>query len=68
MTTCCNGNCNQGKDCPMRVARIGQRMKSADPLPPSIWRHQLKRLAYWLLMAVIALIVWPMLAYLVLRA
>lgn len=68
MTTCCNGNCNQGKDCPMRVARIGQRMKSADPLPPSIWRHQLKRLAYWLLMAVIGLTVWPMLAYLVLRA
>ena len=65
---CCNGNCNQGKDCPMRVARIGQRMKSADPLPPSIWREQLKRLAYWLLMAVIGLTVWPMLAYLVLRA
>jgi hypothetical protein len=68
MTTCCNGNCNQGKDCPMRVARIGQRMKSADPLLPSIWREQLKRLAYWLLMAVIGLTVWPVLAYLVLRA
>lgn len=68
MTTCCNGNCNQGKDCPIRVARIGQRMKSADPLPPSIWRHQLKRLGYWVLMAVIGLTVWPMLAYLVLRA
>ena len=52
----------------MRVARIGQRMKSADPLPPSIWRHQLKRLAYWMLMALIGLTVWPVLAYLVLRA
>ncbi len=68
MTTCCNGNCNQGKDCPIRVARIGQRMKSADPLPPSIWRDQLRRLTYWMLMAVIGLTVWPMLAYLVLRA
>ena len=70
MTNCCDdyGNCNQGRDCPIRVARVGQRMKSADPLPPSIWRHQLKRLAYWMLMALIGLTVWPVLAYLVLRA
>ena len=67
---CCDdfGNCNQGRDCPIRVARIGQRMKSADPLPPSIWREQIKRLGYWVLMAVIGLTVWPVLAYLVLRA
>ena len=67
---CCDdyGNCNQGRDCPVRVARIGQRMKSADPLPPSIWREQLKRLGYWMLMAVLGLTMWPMLAYLVLRA
>jgi hypothetical protein len=43
-------------------------MKSADPLPPSIWREQIKRLAYWMLMALIGLTVWPVLAYLVLRA
>ncbi len=67
MTTCCNGNCNQGRDCPVRVARVGQRMKTADPLPPSIWRDQLKRLGYWMLMAVIGLTVWPMLVYLTLR-
>jgi hypothetical protein len=69
MTNCCDdyGNCNQGRDCPIRVARIGQRMKAAEPLPPSIWRHQLRRLGYWMLMAVIGLIVWPVLAYLVLR-
>ena len=67
---CCDnyGNCNQGRDCPVRVARVGQRMKTADPLPPSIWRDQLRRLAYWMLMALIGLTVWPMLAYLVLRA
>ena len=68
MTTCCNGNCNQGRDCPIRVAKIGQRTKTADPLPPSIWRDQLRRLAYWVLMALIGLTVWPVLAYLVLRA
>jgi hypothetical protein len=51
-----------------KVAKVGRRMPAADRLPPSIWLEQLKRLAYWLLMAVIALIVWPMLAYLVLRA
>ncbi len=67
---CCDdfGNCNQGRDCPVRVARIGQRMKTVDPLPPSIWRDQLRRLGYWVLMAVIGLTVWPVLAYLVLRA
>lgn len=69
MTNCCDdfGNCNQGRDCPVRVARVGQRMKTADPLPPSIWRDQLKRLGYWMLMAVIGLTVWPMLVYLILR-
>ena len=69
MTNCCDdyGNCNQGRDCPVRVARVGQRMKTADPLPPSIWRDQLKRLAYWMLMAVIGLTVWPMLIYMALR-
>lgn len=70
MTRCCDSfdDCNQGRNCPIRVARVGQRMKTADPLPPSIWRDQLKRLAYWMLMALIGLTVWPMLAYLVLRA
>ena len=65
MTKCCNDNCNQGRDCPVQVARIGQRMKSADPLPPSIWREQIKRLGYWVLMALIGLTVWPVLVYLV---
>lgn len=67
---CCDeyGNCNQGRDCPVRVARVGKRMKAAEQLPPSIWRYQVKRLAYWMLMAVIGLTVWPILVYLVLRA
>ena len=49
------------------VARVGRRMRGQDPLPTSIWRYQIRRLGYWMLMAVIGLIVWPTLAYLVLR-
>jgi len=56
MTKCCNDNCNQGRDCPVQVARIGHRMKSADPLPPSIWREQIKRLGYWMLMGILGML------------
>jgi len=42
-------------------------MKAADPLPPSIWRHQVKRLAYWMLMAILGLTIWPVVLYLTLR-
>ena len=43
-------------------------MQAADPLPPLMWRLQLKKLAYWMLMALVGMTVWPVLAYLVLRA
>jgi hypothetical protein len=65
---CCDYDCNQGRDCPARVAEHRPVMRAADPLPPSIWRHQLKKLAYWMLMAMVGMTVWPVLAYLVLRA
>jgi hypothetical protein len=32
-------------------------MKTADPLPPSIWRDQLRRLGYWVLMGIVG-VVW----------
>ena len=66
---CCNdfGDCDQGRDCPVRVAKYKPVMLAADPLPPSIWRDQFKRLGYWMLMAVIGLTVWPMLIYMALR-
>jgi hypothetical protein len=64
---CCSNDCNQGRDCPVRVAKAKPVMKAADPLPPSIWRCQLRKLAYWMLLAVLGLTVWPTLAYLVLR-
>jgi len=49
---CANYGCNQGRDCPARVAKAKPVMRAADPLPPSVWRYQLKRLAYWMLAAV----------------
>lgn len=49
------------------TARIGRKMPAAEPLPESVWREQLKRLAYWVLMAVLGLTVWPMLIWLVMR-
>jgi hypothetical protein len=68
MPNCCDeyGNCNQGRDCPIRVATYRPVMRAADPLPPSIWRDQLKRLGYWVLMAILGLTIWPLLAYAVL--
>ena len=55
---CCDeyGNCNQGRNCPVRVAKFKPVMLAADPLPPSIWRDQLKRLGYWVLMAVLGML------------
>ena len=55
---CCNdfGDCDQGRNCPVRVAKYKPVMMAADPLPPSIWRDQLKRLGYWVLMAVLGML------------
>jgi len=36
--SCCNGNCNQGRACPARVAKAGQRYQGPDPLPPGNYR------------------------------
>lgn len=54
---CCdeNGNCNQGCNCPVRVAKVGQRVHGPELLPASVWRYQLKRLAYWMLVAILGL-------------
>ena len=66
---CCDeyGNCNQGRNCPVRVAKIGRRMHGPQALQEGVWRYWVRRAAYWLLMAVLGLTVWPVLIYLVLR-
>ena len=51
-----------------KVARIGRREYTREKLPPTTWRRQVQALGYWMLMAVIGVIVWPVLFYLVLRA
>lgn len=60
MKSCCDEycsthGCNQGRDCPVRVARIGRRHPASEPLPPSAWREQLKQLAKWVLRAIVLL-------------
>lgn len=66
---CCDeyGNCNQGRDCPVRVAKYKQVMKDKDPLPPTVWRRQLKVLAYWMLLMILGVTIWPTLIYLAFR-
>ena len=61
---CCDqfGNCNQGRDCPVRVAKYRPVMMAADPLPPSTWRQQIRYLAEWVLIAIVS-VVWLALLY-----
>lgn len=43
---CCDYNCKQGRNCPARatpVASIGRKDYARAELPPSTWRHQLRR-------------------------
>ena len=53
---CCSNDCNQGRDCPARVAKAKPVMMAADPLLPSVWRYQLRKLAYWMLLAVFGML------------
>jgi len=55
---CCDdyGNCRQGRDCPIRVAKYRPVMRAADPLPPSVWRQQLRYLAEWVLLGILGML------------
>ena len=53
---CCDGDCHQGRNCPLRVAKVGQKLHGPELLPPSVWRYQLRRLAYWVLMAILGML------------
>lgn len=48
---CCNCNCNQGRNCPAKVAKVGRRMLAADPLPPSNWRENMRLVCLYMLVA-----------------
>ena len=54
-TYCANHGCNQGRNCPARVASIGKKMHGPEPLSESPWRRQLKILAKWMLIAICVL-------------
>lgn len=49
---CCDYNCNQGRNCPARVARVGARYPAAEPLPPSGSPRLLKRGAWAMLLLI----------------
>lgn len=60
---CSNYGCNQGRDCPARVAKVGRRyLAHIDVQPPSPWRRQLRALAYWMLLGILGWIIFGMLA------
>jgi hypothetical protein len=37
----CTKDCEQGRRCPAKVARIGARWHGAEPFPPGAWRDKL---------------------------
>jgi hypothetical protein len=49
---CTNYGCNQGRNCPARVANVGKRHHGAQPLLPSPWKRQLKIGAKWALITI----------------
>jgi hypothetical protein len=67
---CCDdyGDCNQGRDCPVRVARVGRKDYAREPLPPTVWRRHVGALAKWMGLGLLGWLVWAPLIYLLLRA
>ena len=52
---CCDYDCNQGRNCPARVAKVGQRTPAAEPLPPSTLPGQMRQVAKWALVCIATL-------------
>lgn len=55
---CSNYGCNQGRDCPVRVAkvaRIGRKDYDREALPRSPWRVYMRHLAKWMLICIAVL-------------
>ena len=49
---CCDYNCNQGRNCPARKAKVGQRYPAPEPLPPSTLPGQMRQVAKWVLVCI----------------
>ncbi len=52
---CCDayGNCRQGRDCPIRVAKVGRRIQGPEPLRGTPWRLYVRHLAKWMLIVIV---------------
>jgi hypothetical protein len=50
------GDCTQGRNCPVRVAKVGQRVHGPELLPASVWRYQLKRVAWWFVLGILGML------------
>lgn len=67
MRYCCDELCNQGRDCPARVAKIGQRYpKYPTPLRESSQKY-LRATARFFLLAILGWLIWVPLFYLLFR-
>ena len=53
---CCDYNCHQGRDCPARVAKVGQRHLAAEPLPPGTLHDRLPELASGALLCIVVML------------
>ena len=53
---CANYGCNQGRNCPVSVAKVGKRMHGPEPLQSVMWRYWVRRLALWLLLGLVWLL------------
>ena len=49
---CCNHNCNQGRNCPTREAKIGRKYHGKEPYQPSSAPRCIKRAAKWALIGI----------------
>ena len=68
MRHCCDGLCQQGRDCPARVAKVGQRYpKYPQPVFVPYINRQLRALVKWMLLALLGWLIWIPLLYLLLR-
>ena len=68
---CCDdyGDCRQGRDCPVRVAKVKQRYpRYPEPVFVPYINRQLKALTKWMLLAILGWLIWVPLIYFALRA